>query len=90
MALRRRAESFGASSGGPGASRTIGAHKVLAWIHGTGMVLLPLLGLLASNPQTIGVDPDPAGDFQRGMRTLHTIVGYTTVAALTAAAVIEF
>ncbi len=80
----------GAASGGAGASRTIGVHKVLAWIHGTGMVLLPVLGLLANNPQTIGVDPDPAGDFQRGMRTLHTIVGYTTLVALTTAAVIEF
>ncbi|MEZ4405672.1 MAG: hypothetical protein R3A52_04115 [Polyangiales bacterium] len=68
----------------------------MGWVHGAGMVLMPLLGILSARPQMIGIDPiTSAGapntfqDFQSAMRTTHAIVGFTTLAALSFAAYLE-
>ena len=70
-----------ASVGTDQASRTLRLHKALAWAHGAGMVLMPILGILG---QSIN-NPDAA----RAFRTIHTGVGYATFAALTWAMAVE-
>lgn len=65
-------------------------HKTMAWIHGAGMVLLPILGIVSAFPQIVGATTDEArADVGRAMRTIHGIVGYTTFAALTFSGVLE-
>ncbi len=79
----------GASEGDGGAPRTLRLHKTLAWVHGVGMILLPLLGVITAHPQIVGVSPDAQADFGRAMRTVHAVVGYTTFAALSFSAYLE-
>lgn len=83
-----------ASSGDDGAARRLRLHKALTWVHATGMILMPLLGILAASPEIVmgdGADGAAARqDFSRAMRSVHEVVGYTTFAALTTAAVVEF
>lgn len=82
-----------ASQGADPASRTLRLHKTLAWVHGAGMVLMPILGVLAANPQIFGLDPasDPSTtqSFQRALRSVHTVVGYATFATFSVSAAIE-
>ncbi|TAK30180.1 MAG: hypothetical protein EPO40_08690 [Myxococcaceae bacterium] len=80
-----------ASSGEGRAQSTLRLHKTLAWVHGVGMVLLPILGLLSARPQILGIDnQDDRADFSRAMRTTHVFVGLATFAALTVAGALEF
>lgn len=80
-----------ASEGDGSAERTLRLHKTLAIIHATGMILMPLLGLLSARPQILGInDQDDRAVFGRAMRTMHIAVGYTTFAALTFAGALEF
>ncbi|MEZ4394508.1 MAG: hypothetical protein R3A48_25835 [Polyangiales bacterium] len=79
-----------ASEGDGAAQRRLRLHKTLAWIHGAGMVLLPLLGVISAYPQIVGATSNEArADVGRAMRTLHAIVGYSTFTAFTIAAAIE-
>ncbi len=82
-----------AAHGDDPASRSLALHKTLAWVHGAGMILMPLLGIVAANPQLVGLDAssDPSGvrSFQSSMRSVHLLVGYATFAALSASAAIE-
>lgn len=79
-----------AAEGDGAAQRRLRLHKTLAWIHGAGMVLLPLLGIISANPQILGATTNEArADVGRAMRSLHAIVGYTTFTAFTIAAAIE-
>lgn len=82
-----------AASGDDPASRRLALHKTLAWVHGAGMVLLPILGILAASPQIVGLDPatDPSGvrNFQTALRSVHAIVGYTTFATFSVSAALE-
>lgn len=78
-----------ASVGDGEAESTLRLHKVMAYIHGGGMILLPLLGILTAHPQILGINEGVAGDFSRAMRTIHTVVGYTTFAALTFSGYLE-
>lgn len=71
------------------AERTLRLHKTMAWVHGVGMVLLPLLGIVTAHPQILGISQEAQGDFSRAMRTVHTVVGYSTFAALTFSAWLE-
>jgi hypothetical protein len=64
-------------------------HQRLAWVHFSGMVLMPILGIAASMPQLFGVAGPAVGDFTTTMRTIHLGVGYLTLAALTTAMVFE-
>lgn len=78
-----------ASVGDGHAERTLWLHKTMAWVHGVGMVLLPLLGIVTAHPQILGISQAAQGDFSRAMRTVHTVIGYSTFAALTFSAWIE-
>jgi len=53
-------------------------HKALPWIHGTGMMVMPWLGLATAKIRNDG--PDPTRD--RILSTAHLGVGYATVSAL--------
>jgi hypothetical protein len=56
-----------------------GAHRAFTGMHIAGMILQPILGLLAANPTLIGVDdPSGTGDYARTMRTAHVGVGLLT------------
>lgn len=78
-----------ASEGDGEAERTLRLHKVFAYIHGAGMILLPVLGILSAHPQILGINENVQGDFSRAMRTIHTVVGYSTFAALTFSGYLE-
>ena len=49
-------------------------HKTLAWIHGPGMVLTPILGIMAFNQKN-------AGERVHGIASAHGAVGIVTAAA---------
>ncbi|TAK23637.1 MAG: hypothetical protein EPO40_26375 [Myxococcaceae bacterium] len=70
-----------ASVGDDRASSTLRLHKTLAWVHGAGMILMPILGILGSRVS----DPEVG----RAFRTVHTGVGYATFAALSWAMYLE-
>ena len=79
-----------ASEGEGSAPSTLRLHKAMAWVHGVGMILLPILGVASVAPQVFGVTSDAArADFTRAIRSVHAIVGYTTFAALTFSAYLE-
>jgi hypothetical protein len=78
-----------AAVGDATAPRTLRLHKAMAWVHGVGMVLLPLMGIVTAHPQILGLSQEAQGDFGRAMRTVHTVVGYSTFAALTFSAWLE-
>lgn len=70
-----------ASVGTDRASSTLRLHKTLAWVHGAGMILMPILGIIGAN-----VTDADAG---RVFRTVHAGVGYVTFAALSWAMYLE-
>ncbi len=49
-------------------------HKALAWIHGPGMILTPILGAMAFNQKN-------RGERVHGIASAHGAVGYVTAAA---------
>jgi len=53
-------------------------HKTLAWIHGTGMVLTPILGVMAYQQKS-------RGERIHGIASAHSVVGVVTAAAYGAA-----
>jgi hypothetical protein len=56
----------------------IRVHKALAWIHGPGMILTPILGALAFEQKS-------RGEKVHGIASAHGAVGYVTAAAYGAA-----
>jgi hypothetical protein len=78
-----------ASAGNDRRGRTLRVHKALAWVHLTGMALQPILGVLSYDYGALGIHDNAHSDFARDMRTVHIVVGYATLAALTAAMVVE-
>lgn len=57
-------------------------HRALTYVHLGGIVVQPLLGLIAAFPQVIGVNNTAPGDpFPRNVRTAHVTLGYLTAAA---------
>ena len=56
----------------------IKVHKYLIWIHGPGMVLTPILGVMAFNQLN-------NGEKVHGIASAHAAVAWTTVASYTAA-----
>jgi hypothetical protein len=53
-------------------------HKALAWVHGTGMILTPILGALADQQRN-------QGESVHGLASYHSQVAALTVAAYAAA-----
>ncbi len=79
-----------AAEGDDPAPRTLRQHKWLAWVHGAGMVILPILGIVSTHPQIFGInDEETRADFTRATRSIHLITGYATFAALTWAGILE-
>ena len=58
-------------------SGSVGVHKALAWVHGSGMMLMPWFGLVTA--KTKG---KLSQDTVNTMRTAHLAAGYVTWAAL--------
>lgn len=76
-------------------ARTLRLHKTLAYVHAAGMILMPILGILSIHPELFLDQNSPSyGDnaqsFTSSMRSIHTIVGFATLGALTAALITEF
>ncbi|MCK6527265.1 hypothetical protein L6R50_06770 [Myxococcota bacterium] len=72
----------------PGRARAL---RILGGIHLAGMVLQPLLGMMAAWPGLFGLAPaihDEAPG--RALRTVHVFVGVVTVLAYSTALVLEF
>ncbi|MFN3134831.1 MAG: hypothetical protein ACK44H_04590 [Candidatus Kryptonium sp.] len=59
---------------------SISIHKALAWVHFTGMISTPILGLSIKKTS----DPDKA----HRLRQIHQISGYITLASLTGAMIV--
>ncbi len=80
-----------ASEGNGGAESRLRLHKTLAYIHGAGMIILPILGILSVHPEVFGInDNDTRADFTRATRTVHSLLGFATFATFTAAGILEF
>ncbi len=80
-----------ASEGNGGAESRLRLHKTLAYIHGAGMIILPILGILSVHPEVFGInDNDTRADFTRATRTVHSVLGFATFATFTAAGILEF
>lgn len=61
---------------------SVGVHKALAWVHGTGMMVMPWFGLATVKyKQNKAADPGYADTLQT-LRTAHLAAGYVTWAAL--------
>jgi hypothetical protein len=67
-----------------GAYDTLTVHKSLAIIHGTGMLLTPLLGYYQVG-QVDKIKTQQDADRVRTLNTVHQVIGYTTAAALAGA-----
>ena len=86
-----RLDRMGGSSG---RSRVaLDMHKGTVYLHLAAMVLLPILSFLAENPEAIGLGhrgtPQVDG-YQSAMRSVHLLVGFVAVGALTTAMILEF
>jgi hypothetical protein len=65
-------------------------HRGLTYVHLGGIVLQPILGLVAAFPEVIGVrNTAPTDPFPRNVRTIHVGLGYLTAAAYIATLVLE-
>jgi hypothetical protein len=65
-------------------------HRALGVIHLGGIVVQPVLGLVAAFPQVIGREKTATTDmFPRNLRTAHVVVGYLTTAAFLGAISLE-
>jgi hypothetical protein len=65
-------------------------HSVLGWVHLTGIVVQPILGLIAAYPQVIGkASTLPTDSFPRNLRTIHLFIGYATTLAFLGTTLIE-
>lgn len=65
---------FAPKVAGTQARGPIRVHKALAWIHGPGMILTPILGVMA-------FDQKSRGEKVHGIASAHGAVGYVTAAA---------
>jgi len=87
-----------ASVGNDDRARRLRIHRAFSYVHLAGMILMPILGILAIEPGIVGLRIDPSNvegslrtlnDYQATLRTIHTGVGYVTLAALTVAMLYE-
>jgi hypothetical protein len=63
-------------------------YRVLTWVHLGGILVQPILGIIAAQPQLIGKSTTvPTDPLPRDLRTAHIFIGYiTTLAFLTTTA----
>lgn len=68
-----------------------GLHRALTYVHLAGIVLQPLLGILARYPDVIGIDdPGNQADFSKVTRTIHGGIGVATLAAYVTTLALEW
>ncbi len=70
-------------------TRAYAAYRALGWVHLAGMILMPVLGLVAANPQIFGAEDDKQSDFSRALRTTHVFVGIVTGGAYVSATILD-
>jgi hypothetical protein len=63
-------------------AKTIRTHKLLRWVHLTGMVTQMVLGIVVANPR-IGLDRANDYDTLKKLAGVHLASGYITLGALT-------
>lgn len=66
------------------------AQRYLRYVHLAGIVLQPLLGIIASYPQIIGISPGDQPEFSKVMRSIHVFAGYLTFSAYATSTILEF
>lgn len=65
-------------------------HRALSWVHLGGIIVQPLLGLIAAYPQVIGKSRTvPTDRLPKDLRTAHIFVGYVTTAAFLTTTALE-
>lgn len=62
---------------------------VLGVAHGVGLGLTGVLGILAANPNLIGLHGNAASEFSRHMRIVHWLVALTTVSLFTTHLIVD-
>lgn len=78
-----------AASGPSGFARRLRTHRALAWVHLAGMIVGPLLNLVAEHPGIVGLDRRDRSDYDalRVIATAQVGVNLVTLGALTWAAI---
>jgi len=71
-----------ASVGDSKFAKTLRTHKILRWVHLTGMVTQMVLGIVMANPK-IGLDRANDYDTLQTLARVHLASGYMTLGALT-------
>lgn len=66
-------------------AKRLRAHKILRWVHLSGMIAQMIMGPLFANPHLIGLDRTNDYKALRGLASFHLAVGYVTWGSLTAA-----
>lgn len=69
------------------ATDSLTLHKSLAWAHGAGMAITPILGLYTSQQRT-AENPTLNGDQLGRLQTAHQAIGYATTGLLAGAALV--
>lgn len=73
-------DPYDAASGSSERARKLVTHRALSWVHLAGMIAMPILGFATAGT----TDPDA----KAALATSHLVVGYTTLAAVSAAGAI--
>lgn len=63
---------------------------VLGWIHGVGIGLTGVFGILAANPGLIGLSGQAAEEFSRHLRVVHFLVAFVTASAFATQMVVDY
>jgi hypothetical protein len=63
---------------------------VLGVVHGVGIGVTGLLGLLAAHPELIGLHGGDANEFSRVLRTVHYFVALVTAGAFATHAIVDY
>jgi hypothetical protein len=66
------------------------AQRYLRYVHLVGFILQPILGIISSYPQIIGISTGGQAQFSRVMRSVHLSIGYVTLGAYAASTVLDF
>ncbi len=75
--------------GSPGEPAPSTGARIVDGIHLGGMLLMPLMGFLAAEPQTIGIRPPTDGTFPRTLRSVHASLGMITLGAYLTSLIID-
>ena len=73
-----------ASKGDSAYAKTLRTHKILRWVHLSGMVAQMVLGVVMANPKLSGDNLDRASNYSalRALSIVHMTTGWVTLGAL--------